>query len=137
MSLFGTAVSGVSGFFSQYVLYILGTALAASLAFGGVEVVRLDMSQKDVTAAQANLKTANAQIASKDILIAVNSAAMAKLVTDGADLQKRVDASAVAIQQIEKKHAEDLKKILTENVLPEDAKCEDVAKWALAIAKRK
>lgn len=130
MSLLGTAASGATGFLSQYAVYILGTLAVILIAFAGTQTVRLKMCQKDLAASQA-------QIAEKAVVIAVNKAVMEKLTADAAGLQKRIEDSGVEIQKIERKHAEDIKKLLTENVLAEDASCDDVAKWAKDIARRK
>lgn len=39
--------------------------------------------------------------------------------------------------EIQKRHAKNIERILTENTLPDTASCDDVAKWAKDIARRK
>lgn len=131
MSLLGTALGGATTWVTQYALYILGTALVLALSYGGVQTVRLTMAQKDIA-------TANEKIAKQDVLLAANKGELEKLKVKGEELSQRVVDSNVAIQKIERRHTDDLKKILAEHSkLPANATCDDVAAWAREIARRK
>ena len=122
--------SGITGFINQYVIYILGTVILSLVVICGMQHLRLVMLQKDLLVAQELVKN-------KETLLAINKSAMDQLKTDSDSLRQRVELSGLEIQKIERKHAEDLKKILTDNVLADDANCDDVAKWARDIARRK
>lgn len=110
----------ITQWIQQYLLYILGGALALALIWGSAQTVRLSIAQANEGEAKAETKVVQAQLDSSQAVIRQLAVA-----TD--ELSVRLADSQAEARRFKEKYDRANEAIKTE-IIPTD--CEGAAKWA-------
>ena len=120
----------ITSFISKYMSNIYVWAIGILLLIVLTQTVRLRLQGAENSVLKGKLEVQAIELASHH--------------TEFVKMQELAKNQEVKLQEaykenaaIQKAHAKNIERILTENTLPENAGCEDVAKWARDIAKRR
>lgn len=119
--MLNSLLGGATTWVTQYVVYILGAAVAASLLFGGVQTVRLVMAQKDVKAANAERDTKIVELKQRDAVIE-------QLAAKSAEVAKRFEQASATQVATQKRHQKELAELIKRKF---PAECNEAAAFTI------